>query len=250
MAFSGESLYHKGPNGTWILSEAGREIVVIDENTQCIELRAKLAELRAPLARYLRAVVPKLLALSHVPVLHASAFSVHGRLTAISGRSGAGKTTTALAFQKAGASLLSEDLLVLRVLDHKVAVYEDGEQLARQWANTTAQTLANDPTAAVHYVSLKAVEQGELLPLESIWFIAAERRSGLQISLRPLAATDRTVALLGSGFLASSAADHWREFVRRGAEIAQRVGAAEAITPNGLPELEAAAKLYIVNSAS
>ena len=64
-------------------------------------------------AAYLKSIAPKLLSLRGVFLLHAAAVEIDGKLLVFSGRSGAGKTTSARAFARAGARLVSEDLLVM-----------------------------------------------------------------------------------------------------------------------------------------
>src|SRR6185437_8981667 len=90
--------YAKDPDGSWVLQEDGRTIFSIADERCQVELQASLGELKGPLVAYLQALVPKLLALLDVPVLHAAACRIGTRHVAFSGKSGAGKTTTALTF--------------------------------------------------------------------------------------------------------------------------------------------------------
>ncbi len=70
------------------------------------------------------------------------------------------------------------------------------------------------------------------------------------MSFRKLSVADRVAALLGNGFLAASDARHWRDFLKRSRAIAERTSLSEVTMPDGLEQLEDAARRYIVNSAS
>ena len=153
--------YARHPDGSWVLEEDGHTDLSIADERRQIELRASLSQLRAPLLFYLQALVPKLLALLDVPVLHAAACRIGDRHIAFSGKSGAGKTTTALTFERAGAHLVSEDLLVLSVTDQKVAIHLGGERYARDWARVVAPILEKDAKQVIDFGILADARTGE-----------------------------------------------------------------------------------------
>jgi len=243
-------LYGRSPDGSWILEENGRPIFAIADERRQVELCVSPAGLEGPLTFYLQALVPKLLALLDIPVLHAAACRIHDRYVAFSGRSGAGKTTTALTFERGGARLLSEDLLILSIADQRILIHAGGERFARDWARQVAPTVEACPGKPLDYGSLSGAPRGELVPLDAIWFVAEERRLGSELRLRPLSVSDGALALLNNGFLASSYPRQWRDFLHRSQQIAERVELMEATMPSGLDCLESAARRYIVNSAS
>jgi hypothetical protein len=246
----GTLTYESRSDGSSLLLEDGRPIFRVDGARSSLRFCATSKDLKVPIYFYLRSLMPKLLALLGVPVLHASACSVGDALLAFSGKSEAGKTTTALAFERAGYKLVSEDLLVLSLAGESPEVFVDGEPFARGWARAQAAVLETTPDNEIEFTALLAAPRGQTLRLDAVWFLAAARRRGDQIGLRSLSAGDGVLALLGSGFLAASTAQHWRDFLRRSRFIAERTALFEATMPSGLAQLESAARAYIVNSAS
>jgi len=242
--------YLSQPDGSAIFEENGRPIFSIASGSRAVRFHASPAELSGPVVLYLQALVPKLLALLDIPVLHAAACSVGGRLLAFSGRSGAGKTTTARAFKRAGALLFSEDLVVLSLGDESPLMYLQGEKFARDWARRVAPRLDELPARELNFDELADAPQGATAPLAEMWFLDVARRAGSHLELRPLSVANGVLALLHNGMLATSRSDHWRDFLRRSRFIAERTSLKEATAPAGLNLLEAAADLYIVKSAS
>src|SRR6185503_8517341 len=120
--------YATRPDGSSVFGEDQRDIFWVDGDRTTIRLLPGiLTELRAPLSEYLRSLMPKLLALLEVPLLHASACIIQSDLLALSGKSGAGKTTTIRALGDAGAAVVSEDLVVLDSGADAPRVYLGGE---------------------------------------------------------------------------------------------------------------------------
>jgi hypothetical protein len=168
---------------------------------------------------------------------------------AISGRSGAGKTTTARIFERAGARLVSEDLVILSLADESPLIFLGGERFARNWARATAPHF-DVPGQEVDFADLSRAQQGAVVPLTAMWFIDVSRRVGTDLQLRKLSIGDGTLALLGNGMLATSHAQHWRDFLRRSRFIAERTSLSEATMPKGVDHLKGAAERYMVNSTS
>lgn len=242
----GPLCYLAGADRSAVFEENGKPIFSVEFQRSQVRLRALPSELSGPVALYLQALVPKLLALLELPVLHASACQINGELRTFSGLSGAGKTTTARAFQSSGGRLLSEDLVVLTFPDGTPAMYEDAESIARTWARKVGTALEEEPDSPIDFAELRDVQQGPLLPLDSMWFVDVSRRRGVDLTLRRLTAREGVVSLLRDGMLASHQSDDWRKFLRRSRTIADRIRLSEATVPDGIERLEMAARIYSV----
>jgi hypothetical protein len=229
-------------------SENKKLIFSIHVRDKSLELCASPATLQAPLVFYVRAIVPKLLALNDVPILHGAACRAPGSFVAFCGISGAGKTTTALSFRAAGATVVSEDLLVLSIGEAAVEVYETGEKAARDWAASAANRILEQKR--IGFAELSAVSRGPCRALTRIWFLDATRRSGDRFTLQALSPIDGLLLLLGNGFLATADPIRWRAFLRRCALIAKSTPMMAVTPPVGLDSLADAARDYSLNSTS
>lgn len=235
----------------YALEETGRVVLTMDPAGQKLRLRARPDTLAFKMLDYVRAVTPKLLHLRGVTVLHASACRLPEGLTAFSGNSGAGKTTTARAFQAAGAQLISEDLVVLTRCSRTAAVCVDGERRAHEWAAATADALRNGFEAEQDCDGLSEVSgPAAEIPLAAIWFVDRSRRKGPALQQRPFTAVDGTLALLGNNFLGSDSPESWRRHVRETHAIASRLALWEVTMPDGLDRLAAVARDYATKTAS
>jgi hypothetical protein len=198
-----------------------------------------------PQARaYLKSVAPKILALRRICVLHASAVETEGSLLVFSGRSGAGKTTSARAFARNGARLISEDLLVLGGDLRAPEAVIGGEPAIGAWIAAQAQALAADPTGPIDCRGLDRCVEGARIPVGRILLIDADRRAGDRITLEPLARCDALVALLESIYFASAEAESWRDSFELLRGIATAVPTARASMPRRLLELPGAVKAF------
>jgi hypothetical protein len=234
----------------YALEQNGSPILTTDLAGQKLRLRVPPDTLKFTMLDYVRAMTPKLLYLRGITVLHASACELPDGIVAFSGRSGAGKTTTARAFAIAGARLISEDLVVLAA-DSRVMVVPDGEKRARDWATTAADTLARHPDRELDCGELADVRHPGLHPsLTAIWFVDERRRDGETFSRRTLNVTDGVLALLGNNFLGSDGAESWRRHVRATSAIAAQVALTELTMPDGLDRLATAARAYATKTAS
>jgi hypothetical protein len=229
-------------------SQDSRRIFAIHRRQKTVELCISPSSLGGPLDFYVRAILPKLLALLDVPILHGAACCMGESFVAFCGLSGAGKTTTARAFRDAGARIVSEDLLVLSLGHKAVEVFEDGERLARAWVADAAVTFSD--RGEVDYSELAAAVRGAKTALATIWFLDEGRRLGDRFDLRPLTPIDGLLLLLGNGFLATAEAASWRAFLRRSAQIAESARMSAATVPAGLQNLATAATDYKRNSAA
>jgi hypothetical protein len=235
----------------YALEETGRVVLTMDPAGRKLRLHAPPDTLTFKLMDYVRAVTPKLLHLRGVTVLHASACLLPQGLTAFSGKSGAGKTTTARAFAGAGARLISEDLVVLTRDSRTAAVVVDGERRAHEWAAATADALGNAFEAELDCDGLAEVSRpGPEIPLAAIWFVDRSRREGPALRQRPFTAIDGALALLANNFLGSDTPESWRRHVRETHAIARQLALWEVTMPDGLGQLAAAARAYATNTAS
>jgi Coenzyme PQQ synthesis protein D (PqqD) len=242
-------VYRAEGGGHYALDQGDRRVFTIDSGAGTFRAYGSFRD-EPTLAEYVRALVPKLLVLLGKPILHAAACRIGSRTIAVCGRSGAGKTTTARAFERAGAGLLSEDLLILSSGDDRPTVYVEGERAAREWCRAAARNFTRAPGSALAYESLRDVGSGATIPLDALWFVDSERRVGDELVLEAVSKARAATLLLGNGFLATSDAPTWRRFLVRAAHIARRVPVYEATTPAGLDPLAAAVRAYAENSAS
>jgi hypothetical protein len=232
------------------LVEHGRPILTVDTEGQRLRMRSSLRDLNYPVVDYLRAVAPKILRLRGIPILHASAcILAEGAVTAFSGKSGAGKTTTATAFQAAGATLVSEDLVVMSATGDPRA-YLRGEEIAHGWSARMASVLTERPETVVPCEELSRAAEGAAAPLRAVWFVDAERREGAAFQLRPLSKIDGFVALLGQSFLAAADVENLQRHLGHTRRLAEGVSLLEVTTPDGLENLARAVRDQSANSAS
>lgn len=248
-ATAGPFRYRRHEEG-YALEENGKPILTTDPAGEKLRLHARPDALKFRLVDYVRAMTPKLLYLRGIRVLHASACELREGVVAFSGRSGAGKTTTARAFQSAGGRLISEDLVVLAA-NPAATVIVDGEKRAHDWAAATADEFARDLEPALDCGALADVQRaGSLVPLTSIWFVDNSRRSGETFRQRALSVIDGVLALLANNFLGSDGAESWRRHIRETHAIAGQVALREFTMPEGVDRLAAAARAYATKTAS
>jgi hypothetical protein len=242
-------LYYKfNPDGSAFLIQEDRVIFSVDANRRTVGLVDLPTAL--PLSVCLRSLMPKLLAILDVPVLHAAACQIDNTVLGLSGKSGAGKTTTVRAFAQAGATLISEDLLVLSLRENEVRIFTKGEEFGRLWTQEMANRLETAGGKELDFTELRGAPCGMTLRLNAIWLLEATRRIGTNIQLRVPSIGDAVVALLGNGFLATSSHSDWREFLRRSRKIAEQSHLTEVTMPSGLDPLADAARRYITKLAS
>jgi hypothetical protein len=234
----------------YVLEDDGRPVVQVDPDDQKISLCVAATSLRYPVLEYLRAVTPKLLGLSGVTVLHASACRWSGRAVGFSGPSGAGKTTTMRAFVAAGAVAISEDLVVLASDQAAPTCYLAGEARAHAWANEAAASLATGASSMISFSSLVDVATGATQTIDEVWFVGSSRRSGDELVSSRLGQSSGLLALLRNTFLGVGDASAWARHLRTIRRLADSLGLLEATVPRGLELLEESARRYVTNSAS
>ena len=185
---------------------------------------------------------PHLVALQGLTVLHASAVEHAGGVSAFVGASGAGKTTLARALRDAGATLVSEDLLVLEGTSARLG----GERVIAEWAEASASAdLVVDARDLAISLSTLAC-----LPLGVVALLDAARRQGQALGLEAIGACDALGALLANAFAEVEDRDVWsRVFVS--ARVLVEAGLVRrTIVPDGLAQLAAAARGYTSSSTS
>ena len=162
-----------------------------------------------------------------------------------SGRSGAGKTTTARAFERAGARLVSEDLLdgLGGVnLDRRAARLAIGGEARDPPGSSSKRRIshARRPTRSVQ--AARSLWGGPPRSVAQILLVDATRRAGQSIQRDELAHPDALVALIESAYIASPDARAWRARFVLLRDLVCRVATSRVTMPEGLPALEAAAR--------
>jgi hypothetical protein len=193
---------------------------------------------------WVRSVVPRVLALRGIHLLHASAVELDGALTVFTGPSGAGKTTTARAFVRSGARLISEDLLVLAPSSSNRRAVVDGEAAIRRWVAERAARLAVHPDEAIPCDELDRCVDGDHLPIAQVLVIDAARRAGDRIQIEPLSRPDALVALMESVYFASSDTTTWHDRLETLRDLVRTTNTARATMPQGLTPLGASASAF------
>ncbi len=244
--------YHFYPAvGGYVLRHGERTVLEVDGASLGIRLPAgDESPLETQLELYVRALAPKLLFHRKVTVLHASACVVAGKLIAFAGLSGAGKTTTARAFNRAGARLVSEDLVVLVPEARRPEVLTAAEPFIQEWARRTSVQLLSEPRRSVSSGSLQHVLDGPTAPLNQVLFVDKSRRTGAEFATCELTEPDALTLLLAHNFLGAVEPETWKRYFSGAVELLRIVDFREASTPDGLDRLAPAAIRYISRTAS
>jgi hypothetical protein len=182
-------------------------------------------------------------------VIHAAACEKNGALVAFAGSSGAGKTTTARAFQAAGTTLLSEDLSVLRTDGRRPAFVLGAEARVHAWARDAARALARG-YASVSSRELVTMAEGSGVELGAVYFLDVQRRQGTDFQLTAMPPADALLSLMAHDFLGTGSPEGWRRFFTTAVAIASGTRPIEVTTPLGVGTLQAAAKRQISNWTS
>jgi hypothetical protein len=212
------------------LDSGGDELVLVASASQRRPLR---------LRNSLRAIVPKILSLRGQMVIHASAVLARDRLLAFSGESGAGKTTTARALVGRGATLVSEDKLLVRVDPEGALAWRDAEPFMDAWVTETAIAILVNGRASC--AALDSSARGDQLPIAELGFLDVATRQGDELVARRLSVPDAAAAAFRCMFLGTDRAAGWRRQLRAAAALAEHVPSYAVTTPEGLPALGRAA---------
>src|SRR5262249_33452556 len=154
------------------------------------------------------------------------------------GFSGAGKTTTATAFVRAGAQPAVEDLLVLRNEGGRQSAIPGAEARIRAWAKGAADSVAAG-ASSVSSEALREMASGPAVPLSSALFLDAARRRGTELVVRELERADGLLAIMASDFLGADSAHEWRRYFEVAAWLASNTRLAEITAPSTLEALDA-----------
>jgi hypothetical protein len=238
-----EFSYRRAERG-YLFSRADQAVLFVDEGGDALTLvlAARADAQKVPF--YLQGIAPKVLALRGHAVLHASAAAIGTAVFAVAGVSGAGKTTTARALVRAGASAVCEDKLVIRVVNGEVRCCLGAESAIARWTNGAAEQLLNDRRASCR--ELDAAAAGPDLRLQEIGFLDSRRRGvpGARI-LSPAAVAG---SILNNSFWGSDVADQWARQLDFSVALARAVTGLELTAPQGITDLEAEARSWVARA--
>jgi hypothetical protein len=225
----------------------GRPVLLLDPGGREAAMRGDPTAMPGPQWR-LRLALPYLLLLRQQPVLHASAVQRGEAVLAISGGSGAGKST--LAGLLAGEAPVSDDLTLLRLGAAGPVVILNGEAAGRRWTASAAAALVAGGTARLSAEDLEEIASGPTLPLDEMWFLDADSRSGDDLALERADGTDAFLLLLVNTLGHLAAPGLWRRLFAQCQALAARVELSRARVPATLAALRVAAARYRLKVAS
>jgi hypothetical protein len=240
--------YRTTDDGRYIFTFGERELLAVENDGDAIRLLSPLEKLPVALSDCIRLVAPKILFLRGFTVLHGSCCLRGEGLLVCSGKSGAGKTTTARAFSKHGSALVSEDMVVFDKDFESPSVFLEGEARLRGWALDTASRLST-PGGAVRTHELLPAATGAVAPLRSMWFLDATRRLE-KLDARPLSRTDTLLRIMANHFLGAKDRESWRRYIAAGHGMASAATGYDLDLPNGLDRLDEAIASYTLSSTS
>ena len=224
-----------------------------------LEVRANGSSIRtmgsfasSDLGMYLRAFSPKVLSLRGGSTLHGSAVvRTDGQIVAFLGSGGAGKTSTAQAFEAAGWKMIAEDKVVLRAMGNAWEVAVDGEREITDWVSSTRSRLMETAVGTwVETCAPASATTGLVAPLADIMLIDQARRWQGDLRTDRLGATTAAGEIFRHGFYGSPAPDEWRRNLLVAATLARSARTYQATVPEGLTELRAAVLRYTATMAS
>lgn len=196
--------------------------------------------------------------------LHASVVAVDGRAIACVGAKGAGKSTTALALLRQGATLVSDDVAVLAEHEGAFAVQyglprlrmrpDPAMALCGSFEALTPMWSQQEDRPRKRYLDLAAgddasARRADAIPLDAVYVLATRRERSGPPSIVPLT-SQRALAVLMAHRHMSSIADregHVRDFARIG-RLATRVRLREVHRAEGLEGIERVAELVLADA--
>ena len=196
---------------------------------------------------HLRGFLAKVAALLGMPVLHASSVrQPDGTALLFVGKSGAGKTTSARAFARAGCELLSEDKVVVETDGDTVWMVADAEKELHHRTALLQEELVRQPAGTVCDTrSLLGAVGGHRDRIGEIFFIRAEGRQQQWMGLRRLGQAEALEKTFLNGFYGSGEPRAWRRQLQVMAALARAAASFDASMPEGLAALEAEALRYV-----
>jgi hypothetical protein len=148
-------------------------------------------------------ILRRVLMLRGVLCLHASAIVLDGRAVALAGPMGSGKSTTAAAFARRGAAVLTDDLVALATRGEEFLV-QPGPRLIRLWPDVS-EAVSGSPDALPRltpnwdkrFLPLEAAASStEPAPLAAIYLFAGASTDRTAPRLTPLSARDALIGLV------------------------------------------------------
>lgn len=192
-------------------------------------------------------VLPHALVLQGLAVLHAAAVGYGGRVVALAGASGAGKTTTAAALAGTGGARISEDLLVL---DPAPVASRAGEEAgpAVLWGaeadlRSFAGAVSDRPERGERVLDLsvdRLLRGRGAWPrahLAELWFLDAERRHDGPLALEPLTPIEALPLLLSNSFAELGSTRVFASIFEASAGLARSIDLRRATVPLGVERL-------------
>ncbi len=227
----------------YIFAFRGEPIFSIASSQAELDLVSATELPKTDICYLLRALAPKLLALSGESVLHASAIEIEGRIVAFCGLSGAGKTTTARAFSQTGAKLISEDQLLISAQGDEIVVTTNGEKSLAAWVARTADELVLNRRA--RFEDLSSIANGAFVPLTEIGFLDRTRRSRGPYTAKALTSLATSGAVFRNTFYGSDADSDWTRQLEFAANVGRRVLGFDLNLPDDLLRLAEAGRLQV-----
>lgn len=233
----------------FLLSRYGQPAFVIDTASETIQALPSTAP--ADYGICLRAMAPKLVARGGSLVLHASAVATpDGKLWAFLGANGAGKTTTARKFAQNGFRLISEDKLVTRVREGRLAAFLEGEPRINDWIGRTRRSLELGRDHPTGFGEMAGWMTGPHLPVERAFLLDSARRSGRSLCVCELGPAAAASDVFPHAFYGSALSADWRRQLSSVAVLARTARVFTATVPEGVDLLDAAIQAYIAIKAS
>lgn len=146
-----------------------------------------------------------LLRLRGTTCLHASAVMIDGRAVVFAGGAGAGKSSTAAEFARAGYTVVADDVVPLEELDDRFRVHPAYPRL-RLWSDTAAALFGDaealpriTPGWDKRFLDLRAAAFGFQegpVELASVYLL----EEGESVAIQPMALRDALIALVGQTY--------------------------------------------------
>jgi hypothetical protein len=233
---NGEYRYERSGNH-YVFSREGVPLIRVNDAGDVIEWAGAQAIDIGEIRNVLLAISPKLLALRGNLVLHASAVLLNDAVVALCGESGAGKTTTARALVRAGATPVCEDKLIVRSGRSGPEALMGTEQTIDTWSRTAATSLMS----GTHAGSPVLDETAATCIVRELGFIDVSRRTGNTFQGTPLSPIAAAAAIFRNSFYGSDVGADWQRQLTAAVAVARGLDAYALATPDGLASLETAA---------
>jgi hypothetical protein len=159
-----------------------------------------------------------------VTCLHGSAIAIEGGAVVLTGPQGAGKSTTAASFARAGFPIISDDLILLHEKDGAIVV-EPSYPVLRLWPDSVTHLFGNEDALprispswnkrGFNVIGRDAGFQQSAIPIRAIYFL--EPRSGADDApfLKPASGASAVVRMVGNS---------WGHYAAEPAILARQLG--------------------------